>query len=339
MNPKVSIIIPIYNTEKYLRQCVDAVLRQTLQDIEVILVDDASPDNCPRICDEYARKDSRVKVIHKPNEGQGFARNSGLKLASGDFVAFLDSDDFVDADTCRFLYEKADSANYDAVFYKFVNFREGQNPSSSFAETDEVFTREKLPALALDMMASKPEEKPDRRIECSACTAFYRRSVIVDNHLAFHSERELVSEDMIFNIDFLSHAENAAFNPSVMYFYRMNPNSTSHALRFDKFEKFKKMYDFILANYSKLPEIKERADRLMIGYTRNYLLDILSSSTSFAEKKRLFRQISADSIWSKLAEEYPYRQLPALYRLCFALILKKRFYPLYLLANFKKLCK
>ena len=95
MKPKVSIIVPVYNVEKYLDRCMESLLNQTLKDIEIILVDDGSPDNCPQICDEYAKKDSRVKVVHKVNAGLGYARNSGLDVASGEYVAFVDSDDYV----------------------------------------------------------------------------------------------------------------------------------------------------------------------------------------------------------------------------------------------------
>ncbi len=94
-NPVVSVIIPVYNVEVYLRRCVDSVLVQTLTDLEIILVDDGSPDNCPAICDEYARQDSRVKVVHKKNGGLGSARNTGLDVCKGGCVIFVDSDDFI----------------------------------------------------------------------------------------------------------------------------------------------------------------------------------------------------------------------------------------------------
>ena len=96
---KVSIIIPVYNVEKYLDKCIQSAINQTLQDIEIILVDDESPDNCPQMCDDYAKRDGRIKVVHKKNGGLGFARNSGLEIATGEYVTFLDSDDFVDLDT------------------------------------------------------------------------------------------------------------------------------------------------------------------------------------------------------------------------------------------------
>ena len=91
----LSIIVPIYKTEKYLKNCIDSLLEQNLNSFEIILVDDGSPDNSPRICDEYASLDKRIKVIHKMNEGLGMARNSGIEIAQGDYITFLDSDDYV----------------------------------------------------------------------------------------------------------------------------------------------------------------------------------------------------------------------------------------------------
>lgn len=114
-HPKVSVIVPIYNVEKYLDECIVSLLNQTLEDIEIILVDDESPDNCPKMCDEYANKDKRVKVIHKKNGGLGFARNSGLDVATGEYVAFIDSDDFIDLDMIEHLYNVATEYNADEV--------------------------------------------------------------------------------------------------------------------------------------------------------------------------------------------------------------------------------
>ena len=105
--PKISIIVPIYNVEKYLDRCMQSLLNQTLTDIEIIMVDDGSPDRCPQMCDEYAKKDSRIKVIHKSNAGLGYARNSGLEIATGEYVAFVDSDDYVYTQIYESLYVSA----------------------------------------------------------------------------------------------------------------------------------------------------------------------------------------------------------------------------------------
>ena len=116
--PKVSIIVPCYGVEKYLDRCLNSLVSQTLQDIEIILVDDKSPDNVPIMCDEWARKDNRIKVIHKEvNEGLGYARNTGLKYVEGEYVAFVDSDDYVDTDMYRKLYEQIYIMYIRGVFY------------------------------------------------------------------------------------------------------------------------------------------------------------------------------------------------------------------------------
>lgn len=120
MKPKVSIIIPVYKVEKFLTRCLDSVLGQTLKEIEVILVDDGSPDNCGRICDEYAAKDKRVIVIHKKNAGVSAARNSGLEVASGEFVGFVDSDDYVAATMFEDMYRQAVLADAEMAMCQFA---------------------------------------------------------------------------------------------------------------------------------------------------------------------------------------------------------------------------
>ena len=95
MEPLISVIVPVYGVEAYLNQCIDSILAQTHKNLEIILVDDGSPDRCPTICDEYARKDSRVRVIHKKNGGLSDARNAGLEIATGEYIGFVDSDDWI----------------------------------------------------------------------------------------------------------------------------------------------------------------------------------------------------------------------------------------------------
>lgn len=114
-NPKVSILVPIYNVEKYLRRCVDSVLSQDFKDYELILVNDGSPDRCPHICDEYAAKDSRVKVVHKKNGGLVSARLAGFKVARGEYVIHLDSDDYLLPEAVSTLYNTAKDGDYDVV--------------------------------------------------------------------------------------------------------------------------------------------------------------------------------------------------------------------------------
>lgn len=107
----ISVIVPVYNVEKYIRQCLDSIIGQTYKDLEIILVDDGSPDSSGAICDEYAEKDSRIKVIHKQNEGQSIARNVGMQTATGDFIGFVDSDDSIDLEMFEKLFSAIDGVD------------------------------------------------------------------------------------------------------------------------------------------------------------------------------------------------------------------------------------
>lgn len=116
MCPLISVIVPIYNVEKYLVKCVDSILAQTYQELEVILVDDGSPDNCGQICDEYAQRDPRIRVIHKPNGGLSDARNAGLEICTGDYIGFVDSDDWIEPQMYGTLLELLHRFDADMAF-------------------------------------------------------------------------------------------------------------------------------------------------------------------------------------------------------------------------------
>jgi glycosyltransferase involved in cell wall biosynthesis len=127
--PRVSIIVPVYKVEAYLAECVESLLRQTYREIEIILVDDGSPDNCGAMCDAYALRDSRVKVIHQENRGLSVARNSGLDIATGEYVAFVDSDDLVSEDYIACLLKNVINKNADMSACRIADFRDGHSPA------------------------------------------------------------------------------------------------------------------------------------------------------------------------------------------------------------------
>ena len=127
MNDLISVIIPIYNVEKYVSRCVDSVINQTYKNIEIILVDDGSPDNCPKICDDYATKDNRIKVVHKENGGLSDARNAGMKVAIGEYISFIDSDDYISLDFYETLLNTMIGNNSDIVECSVVKFYEGNH--------------------------------------------------------------------------------------------------------------------------------------------------------------------------------------------------------------------
>ena len=126
-NVKISVIIPIYKVEEYLEQCVSSVINQTLKDIEIILIDDESPDKCPEMCDNFANQDKRIRVVHQKNRGLGGARNAGLEIANGDYIYFLDSDDWITPNGLELLYNKAVQTGTDLVLTGETLFMEETN--------------------------------------------------------------------------------------------------------------------------------------------------------------------------------------------------------------------
>ena len=119
----VSIVLPIYNVEKYLDRCIESVVRQTYKKIEIILVDDGSPDSCPQKCDDWAKRDGRIKVVHKKNAGLGYARNTGIENATGEYICFFDSDDYIALDTIEKAYNLATKEESDMVIFGFCYVR------------------------------------------------------------------------------------------------------------------------------------------------------------------------------------------------------------------------
>ena len=156
MNPKVSVIVPIYGVEKYLRQCVDSILAQTLKEIEVILVDDGSPDGCPAIVDEYAAKDSRVIAVHQENGGYGRAVNHGIDLAKGEYIGIIESDDWIEPTMYEKLYRNAEENGSDLVKAQFYIYNSAKSPADKLFDNrmqtlhdapDGVFSIEEWPKL------------------------------------------------------------------------------------------------------------------------------------------------------------------------------------------------
>ena len=147
MNPKVSIIVPVYNVEMYLPRCLDSLHRQSLEEIEILLIDDGSPDGSGRIADEYAEKDGRFRVIHQANAGVAAARNRGIELAQAPYLMFVDSDDWVEPDFCRIPYEMAARERVDMVMFRYVSEGASVHETSSPSIGEQLISREEAMEL------------------------------------------------------------------------------------------------------------------------------------------------------------------------------------------------
>ena len=154
MNPLISVIVPIYNVEKYLARCVDSIVNQTYKNLEIILVDDGSPDRCPQMCDDYAEKDSRIKVVHKKNGGLSDARNAGMAVATGEYISFIDSDDYVSDDFIECLLDVMNKENSDIAECSVVKFYE-DNRFDEFSDDLSVKTYDTQDAMSA-LIAENP---------------------------------------------------------------------------------------------------------------------------------------------------------------------------------------
>lgn len=316
-NPKVSIVVPCWGVEKYLDCCIKSLINQTLKDIEIILVDDVSPDKVPEMCDEWSKKDSRIKVIHKSkNEGLGMACNTGLELARGEYVAFCDSDDWVDPEMYETMHNAAIKYNCDAVFTGLKRVDMNGKPNGSLLHVNSFrlyHNKNEIKELCRDIIASAPNERADRIIQMSAKVVLYKRCVIETNNIRFVSERTVPSEDLHFNLNFLSHSACVCVLPKLFYNYRCNVNSITLKVDTQKFPTYKKLYEFTKQEVSALnigKDVEIRIQRMFIGYIRSYLCKILTSNLCRKEKRKMVNDICKDIIWKDIWKKYPTNNMP-----------------------------
>lgn len=312
--PKVSVIVPCYNVEQYLERCLKSLLEQTLKDIEIILVDDGSPDKVPHICDDYANIYSNIKVIHKENAGLGFARNSGLKVATGEYVGFVDSDDYIGKDMFSCLFEVAKHSNADVVFSNFYI----ETAKGHWANSNEVLERNEwngaeVHDFMLDMVACAPGVKQERKYQMSVWHSIYRRSIIEENNIRFHSERDVLSEDFPFQMEFLKRVNKVVYLPQAFYHYCLNDTSLTKTFSPAKFERVDNLYDLMSYQLSGIENAQSRLDRFYIGYVRARICDMMSSNC--CDKRQWIEHVMNDEKLVRVLADYPIKSLPLYQRI------------------------
>lgn len=325
---KVSIIVPVFNVEKYLQRCMDSLLNQTLKDIEIIMVDDESPDNCPQLCEDYRAKYPNVKVVHKKNGGLGYARNSGLEICEGEYVAFIDSDDFVDIHMFEDLYDYAHKNRLDACFCGYNDYLDEKHIRKRQEMADYVICegRSAVDGVLMDMVGAEPSYPSDVRFLSSMWKGIYSLDTIRKNKLKFVSEREYIAEDIMFHIDFLPHTSKVGFVPGCYYYYCDNGTSLTRSYRSDRFAKELFQCDAMekrLLAYGYEPEIfRNRLDRYLLLKIRGCI-----AQQYYYISKNGYRMMRAEALTivsspevRVLCKRYPSSRLPVKHHLFFNLI-------------------
>ena len=242
----VTVVIPVYNVEKYLDRCVGSVVAQTYRDLEIILVDDGSPDRCPQLCDEWAAKDSRIRVIHKENQGLGMARNTGIDCAAGAYICFFDSDDYIAPNTIELAYKLARRERAEFVIFGMTNVdRDGKVTGVCIpaAQRRGYAGPEVQQWLLPEMLGPDPATGQSAEIPPSACCMMFSADLIRRANWRFASERQIISEDIYSLLGLYAHVSKAALLPEPLYFYCENDASLSHSYRPDRYAQNKQFYE------------------------------------------------------------------------------------------------
>ncbi len=305
MQPLISVIIPIYDVEDYLNRCVDSVLAQTYQNLEIILVDDGSPDNCCKICDDYAEKDSRVIVIHKENGGLSSARNKGIDVASGEYITFVDSDDCINRYMIEHLYSVLKITKVDMSICLLEDFFDNNTPNCANCSADleyKLYSRDD----SIFFFDSK-----NRVNAISACGKLMKKELFKD--IRFPINRLCEDAATMYKVFFAS--KNVVVLWQDLYFYmhrqgsitrRRIPTTEASLLAFDEFIEFctKKVKDEILKSKYIDIIVTLKANTILENY---YFSVVRKADKSFAEKHKKMYYDLLPELKERGLRKIPYR--------------------------------
>ncbi|MGL4992925.1 MAG: glycosyltransferase family 2 protein [Bacteroidales bacterium] len=270
MTPKISVIVPVYKVEKYLPKCIDSILAQTFTDFELLLIDDGSPDNSGAICDEYARRDSRIRVFHKENGGVSSARNLGIDEAKGEWIAFVDGDDWVGERYLDGFFVGYNSFDVDIILKGFTEVNSSGsnlkqvNLPSLYLKSNNIYK------LLLDYYSHFFSASPWRKL--------FRLRVINDNKLRFNCYIDL-GEDAIFLMNYLLYIDNIQLIDQVDYYYR-RLDGTSLSTKKYCFEDRKYYFEEWYKSRTNLINCYDIPDKYLLndaGYMLNNYIAIIST--------------------------------------------------------------
>lgn len=318
--PLISVVVPVYNAEPYLSQCVNSLLKQTYKNLEIILVDDGGTDNCPVLCDQFSKTDPRIISIHISNSGVSAARNVGISHCHGDYFMFLDADDWIEPETCRFALASALRYQADVVFWPFCceYTDDGTNSvkKALFLSKDHFFDEEETKDLyRLYVGPFGPYlKKPYLQDRLSpVCGKLYRSSLIKENGLQFVDISEIGSEDTLFNIEVFSYVHRAVYLNHYWYHYRKSSSGTlTAAYKPGLTDCFFRLFDHIRAHLKAgdagaafYTALNNRIVLSLIGLGQNEV----RSRTEIRQRIAAIRSIIINSAYREAMADFPVHEL------------------------------
>lgn len=281
-NIKVSVIVPVYNAEKYIATCVESILSQTLQELEVIFINDGSTDQSRQIIENYKKVNPQIKLINQENQGVSMARNAGLQAATGEYVGFVDADDYIEKDMYSTLHNAAVQSNCDVVISNFESEIEGHKVITRYPfPLNTILIRDYIEREILTYFLKSDQLN-------TACNKLYKRKVINDNKVKF-PEKVALGEDGLFNMRFFKHALCTIYLDYTGYYYReVAGSATRNIVEKDYFKRALEMYTLDISDFGISPKrVKQLRSIRLINSVMAYAYVYLKSSKELSFSQRL----------------------------------------------------
>lgn len=342
MRGKISIIVPVYNVEKYLSQCIESIINQNHKNIEIILVNDGSTDKSGDICDKYSLKDNRIKVIHKKNEGVSIARNTGLKVATGEYIAFVDGDDLVDKDIYTRLINVINNSKYDLVMCRFYrSFFNGENIiEDEPLEEGEYERNEVFEKLILPMIGNDFKNTGKTLIMGAIWRCLYKKEIIKKNKIEFPIIK--IAEDMLFHLNYLGYCNYVYVEKEPLYYYRYNNNSATKKYITDLWDTLSRQLTMVNDDLRKFGLLNEKSKERIESNTFYFISWCFTNEchpSNTKEYKNIVKEMRKISDTKYFKEAFTWKNImtaPFKER-CIFICIKLRLYKLVYIYNNRKL--
>ncbi len=322
--PIITIIVPVYNAEEYLDTCIESLVSQTYKNIEIIFVYNKSTDNSLQKLQQYQKSDERIQIIEKENEGVSAARNKGIALATGDYIMFVDADDWIDLDNCEKALIEIEKEQADILMWSYI--REFQNQSlrkEIFSEEKIVFSganAKKIHRRFIGVLGEEMARPENADALCTVWGKLYKRELIVNNHILFVNLQEIGTyEDGLFNLEVFHFARKIAYINQFYYHYRKTNSSSITSkykpnLREQWLNLFDRMEKYIQANSLGTEYKKALKNRIAMSILGLGLNEMNSEASGFAKLKRI-HQIIAQTCYREAYKELQLKYFPLHWKL------------------------
>ena len=319
----LSFIVPVYNAEKYLKKCVESILNQTFYDFEVIFIDDTSTDKSLDILYSYTC-DTRIKIITKENEGVSLARNCGLELAKGEYIMFVDADDWIDKNASKVMIDIIEKNQADVVFAPYIREFENRSLKKKIYDEEEIIfdrmeVKDKLYRRFIGLIGNELKEPENADALCTVWGKLYKRSIIEENHIRFHDIREIGTyEDGLFNLHYFQFVHKAVYINQYLYHYRKyNDQSITTTYNSKLYKQWNRLFD-IMEEYihnNKLSEVYQKAlnNRIALSILGQGL-NIIASDKTNKEKEKLIKAILYKPRYIKAYKELKIKYFPSYWK-------------------------